>query len=116
MKSRDGFEEVNRELREGAWRDDPLTRRAMLQALGVTAAGLTGLTAGLPGLAQAQTPALLRKREPELAPALDAWLRESGTPEAQVRCVLMRARKAWLVAVLDAATARPIKMLIAQKI
>jgi peptide/nickel transport system substrate-binding protein len=56
MKSRDGFEEVNRELREGAWRDDPVTRRAMLQALGVTAAGLTGLTAGLPGLAQAQTP------------------------------------------------------------
>jgi peptide/nickel transport system substrate-binding protein len=56
MKSRDGFEEVNRELREGAWRGDPVTRRAMLQTLGVTAAGLTGLTAGLPGLAQAQTP------------------------------------------------------------
>jgi peptide/nickel transport system substrate-binding protein len=56
MKSRDGFEEVKRELREGVWRDDPVTRRAMLQALGVTAAGLTGLTAGLPGLAQAQTP------------------------------------------------------------
>jgi hypothetical protein len=42
MKSRDGFEEVNRELREGAWLDDPLSRRAMLQALGVTAAGLAG--------------------------------------------------------------------------
>ena len=56
MKSRDGFEEVKRELREDAWRDDPVTRRAMLQALGVTAAGLTGLTAGLPGPAQAQTP------------------------------------------------------------
>ena len=56
MKSRDGFEEVNRELREGAWVHDPVTRRAMLQALGVTAAGLTGLAAGLPGLAQAQTP------------------------------------------------------------
>jgi peptide/nickel transport system substrate-binding protein len=56
MKSRDGFEEVNRELREGAWVHDPLTRRAMLQALGLTAAGLTGLTAGLPALAQAQTP------------------------------------------------------------
>jgi peptide/nickel transport system substrate-binding protein len=56
MKSRDGFEEVNRELREGAWRADPVSRRAMLQALGVGAAGLAGLSAGLPGLAHAQTP------------------------------------------------------------
>ena len=56
MKSRDGFEEVNRELREGAWLHDPVSRRAVLQALGVGAAGLAGLSAGLPGLAQAQTP------------------------------------------------------------
>ena len=49
MKSRDGFEEVNRELREGAWVHDPLTRRAMLQALGMGTAGLAGLSAGLPG-------------------------------------------------------------------
>jgi len=50
MKSRDGFEEVNRELREGAWRDDPVSRRAMLQALGLTAAGLAaGTTVGLRG-------------------------------------------------------------------
>jgi len=55
MKSRDGFEEVNRELREGAWVHDPITRRAMLEALGVGAAGLAGLAAGLPGLAEAQT-------------------------------------------------------------
>ena len=54
MKSRDGFEEVNRELREGAWVHDPITRRAMLEALGVGAAGLAGLAAGLPGLAEAQ--------------------------------------------------------------
>ena len=53
MKSRDGFEEVNRELREGAWMDDPVTRRAMLQALGLTAAGLS---LGVPGPAQGQTP------------------------------------------------------------
>lgn len=56
MTSRDGFEEVNRELREGAWKDDRVSRRAMLQALGVGAAGLAGLSAGLPGLAHAQTP------------------------------------------------------------
>ena len=56
MTSRDGFEEVNRELREGAWRDDRVSRRAMLQVLGVGAAGLAGLSAGLPGLAHAQTP------------------------------------------------------------
>jgi peptide/nickel transport system substrate-binding protein len=56
MTSRDGFEEVNRELREGAGRDDRVSRRAMLQALGVGVAGLAGLSAGLPGLAHAQTP------------------------------------------------------------
>jgi peptide/nickel transport system substrate-binding protein len=55
MKSRDGFEEVNRELREGAWMDDPVTRRAMLQALGFTAAGLAaGLPLGMPAAAHAQ--------------------------------------------------------------
>ena len=56
MKSRDGFEEVNRELREGAWVDDSVSRRAVLQALGMGAAGLAGLSAGRPGLAEAQAP------------------------------------------------------------
>ena len=57
MKSRDGFEEVNRELREDAWRDDPVSRRAMLQALGLTAAGLAaGLPLSVPGAAHGQTP------------------------------------------------------------
>ena len=57
MKSRDGFEEVNRELREGAWAHDPVSRRAVLQALGLGAAGLAaGLPLGLPGAALAQTP------------------------------------------------------------
>lgn len=57
MKSRDGFEEVNRELREGAWREDPVSRRAMLQALGLTAAGLAaGLPLSGPGVAYGQTP------------------------------------------------------------
>ncbi len=56
MKSRDGFEEVNRELREGAWMHDPVTRRAMLQALGLTAAGLAaGLPLGMPAVAHGQT-------------------------------------------------------------
>ncbi len=55
MKSRDGFEEVNRELREGAWMEDPVTRRAMLQALGLGAAGLAaGLPLGVPAVAHAQ--------------------------------------------------------------
>ena len=57
MKSRDGFEEVNRELREGAWVHDPVSRREMLQALGLAAAGLAaGLPLGAPGPAHAQTP------------------------------------------------------------
>ncbi|HEY7435684.1 MAG TPA: ABC transporter substrate-binding protein [Methylomirabilota bacterium] len=57
MKSRDGFEEVNRELREGAWVHDPVSRREMLQALGLAGAGLAvGLPLGAPGPAHAQTP------------------------------------------------------------
>ena len=57
MKSRDGFEEVTRELREGAWLHDAVSRRAVLQALGFTAAGLAaGLSPGMPGIALGQTP------------------------------------------------------------
>jgi peptide/nickel transport system substrate-binding protein len=52
MKSRDGFEEVNRELRQGAWLHDPVSRRAVLQGLGM--AGLAGLSTGIPSLAHAQ--------------------------------------------------------------
>jgi peptide/nickel transport system substrate-binding protein len=55
MKSRDGFEEVNRELREGAWLGDAVSRRAMLKALGLTAAGVAaGLAPTMPSLAHAQ--------------------------------------------------------------
>jgi len=55
MKSRDGFELVNQELREGGWLHDPVSRRAMLGALGWSAAGLAGaLAVGRPGPAHAQ--------------------------------------------------------------
>ncbi|HSB41122.1 MAG TPA: ABC transporter substrate-binding protein [Methylomirabilota bacterium] len=56
MKSRDGFEEVNRELRAGEWVHDPVSRRAMLQALGLTAAGLAAGLPLAPGVAHGQTP------------------------------------------------------------
>lgn len=56
MKSRDGFEEVNRELRAGAGREDAVSRRAVLKALGLTAAGVAaGLASTVPSLAHAQT-------------------------------------------------------------
>ena len=51
MKSRDGFEVVNDLMRE------EVNRRAVLKALGWSAAGLTSsLPLGLPSLAHAQTP------------------------------------------------------------
>jgi peptide/nickel transport system substrate-binding protein len=58
MKSRDGFEALREELREGSWRHDPVTRRAVLRALGVSAAGLAagGVPLAAPGPAGAQTP------------------------------------------------------------
>lgn len=52
MKSRDGFEVVN-----SLMRDDEVTRRSVLRALGWSAVGAAGgLSLGMPGVARAQKP------------------------------------------------------------
>jgi len=67
-------------------------------------------------LKKAWTLALLRQREPAAAKVVDAWLAQSGTREADVRYVRMRARRAWMAVLIDAKTARPLKELITETV
>lgn len=57
--------------------------------------------------------ARMRQLEPQSAKVVDAWLAQSGTREADVRYVPLRARRAWIAVLIDARTAQPVKMLIA---
>jgi hypothetical protein len=67
-------------------------------------------------LAKAQPLERIRKNEPKTGEIIDAWLASSGTREQDVRYVPLRARQAWVAVLLDAKTAKIVKMLIAEKI
>ena len=67
-------------------------------------------------LAKAETVARLRVSEPVSAKVLDAYLASSGVREDEVRVLLLRTRFAWIVVLLDPKTAKPLKMLIGEKI
>ena len=67
-------------------------------------------------LAAAQPIARIRKNEPETGRIIDEWLASSGTKEADVRYFPLRARQAWVAVLVDARTAKIVKMLIAEKI
>jgi len=67
-------------------------------------------------LARSWTLARVRQSEPEAAKVIDAWLAQSGTKEADVRYVRMRARRAWMAVLIDARTAQPVKMLITEQV
>jgi hypothetical protein len=43
-------------------------------------------------------------------------LAQSGTKEADVRYVPLRARQAWVAVLIDAKTAQPVKMLISDPV
>lgn len=58
----------------------------------------------------------IRKREPPTGRIIDEWLARSGTKASDVRYFPLRARQAWVAVLVDARTARPVKMLIAEKI
>lgn len=57
-----------------------------------------------------------RAREPQAAKVIDAWLEESGTEESEIRYLRVRARRAWMAALVDAKTAQPVKMLITEDV
>lgn len=67
-------------------------------------------------LAAAQPIARIRHNEPQTGRIIDEWLAGSGRRESDVRYLPLRARRAWVAVLLDARTAEPIKMLIAEKI
>jgi hypothetical protein len=67
-------------------------------------------------LAKADTIERLRKTEPAIAKVVDAYLKSSGTTEADVRSVLLRTRFAWIAVLIDPKTAQPVKMLLGEKI
>lgn len=63
-------------------------------------------------LARAQSVERTRATEPRAGAVIDAWLAASGTPEASVRYVDLRAPRYWVGVLVDAKTAEPVKMLI----
>ena len=67
-------------------------------------------------LEKAWTMEEMRKKEPLHAPIVDEWLKSSGTPEASVRYVMLRALRAFVAVLVDARTGYPVKMLIVEKI
>jgi hypothetical protein len=67
-------------------------------------------------LAQADTIEHLRRIEPAIGRVVDEYLRSSGTPEADVRSLLLRTRFAWVAVLIDPKTAQPVKMLLGEKI
>jgi len=58
----------------------------------------------------------MRAAEPEAARVVDPYLAASGIKESDVRYLRLRAPQAWVAVLIDAKTAEPIKMLIAEKI
>lgn len=67
-------------------------------------------------LAKAQPIARLRATEPASARVVDDWLTGSGVKEEDVLYVPLRARNAWVAVLLDRASARPVKMLVAEEL
>ena len=67
-------------------------------------------------LAAARPIARIREFEPKTGEIIDRWLASSGTREADVRYFPLRARESWVAVLVDAKSARIVKMLIAEKI
>jgi hypothetical protein len=67
-------------------------------------------------LASAWPLARMRPVEPQAAKVVDAWLAQSGTKEADVRYLPLRARRAWLAVLVDAKTAQPVKVLLTDEV
>ena len=55
------------------------------------------------------------KTDPEAAKVIDQWVASSGTDTQNLRYLRLRGRVAWVAVLIDARTAVPVKMLIAEK-
>jgi hypothetical protein len=66
-------------------------------------------------LAASQPLERIRKDEPETGKIIDAYLARSGKSESDLRYLPLRGREAWIAVLIDARTAEPVKMLLAEK-
>lgn len=67
-------------------------------------------------LAKSWSLSRMRAQEPQAAKVVDEYLARSGTKEADVRYLRLRAPRAWLAVLIDAKTGEPVKMLVTEKI
>jgi hypothetical protein len=66
-------------------------------------------------LAASQPIERIRKAEPETGKIIDAYLARSGKKESELRYLPLRGRESWIAALIDARTAEPVKLLLAEK-
>ena len=66
-------------------------------------------------LARAQTLSQLRASEPSTAKRVEEWLVRSGVDPQSVLYLPLRGRNAWVSVLLDRRTARPVKLLLAER-
>jgi hypothetical protein len=67
-------------------------------------------------LAKAQTLSQLRATEPSTAKRVEEWLARSGVEAQSVRHLSLRGRNAWVSVLIDRQTARPVKLLLADRL
>jgi hypothetical protein len=67
-------------------------------------------------LSRAWPLARMRKEEPGVARVVDEWLASSGAREDSLRYVPLRGRVSWVAVLIDATTAKPVKMLLTDRI
>jgi len=67
-------------------------------------------------LARAQPLSSVGRLEPAAAKAIDAWLASAGADPANLRYLRLRGRIAWVAVLIDARSAAPVKMLLAEKL
>jgi hypothetical protein len=58
----------------------------------------------------------VHKTDPEAAKVIDEWVARSGVDTQNLRYLRLRGRVAWVAVLIDARTAAPVKMLVAEKV
>jgi hypothetical protein len=67
-------------------------------------------------LAKAQPLASVHSTEPAAAKVIDEWVARSGVDPRNLRYLRLRGRNAWVAVLIDARSAEPVKMLVADKL
>jgi hypothetical protein len=67
-------------------------------------------------LAKAQPLSAVQRSEPQAAKAIDEWIASANVDARNLRYLRLRGRNAWVAVLIDARTAEPVKMLVAEKL